>query len=214
MTMRKDVKSSLISALETGLDAYMSEHRFERGKNSLLYKRVVASSTQVIDISFEVHPKDTPAAVAALYPTMEVLVPAVDAVLKAMVGGASGALRGYSDARSKQPIGFTSEKADPGRWYLRQLSDLPATVEEVRAFLDRWTMPLLDVYATPEDMVAAEERGDGRVVRDRPQLIRVVAAALVCGRRDFAQALMEKHLGAPGARRMYQQVFDYIQRAA
>ena len=129
--MRKDVKSSLISALETGLDAYMSEHRFERGKNSLLYKRVVASSTQVIDISFEVHPKDTPAAVAALYPTMEVLVPAVDAVLEAMVGGASGALRGYSDARSKQPIGFTSEKADPGRWYLRQLSDLPATVEEV-----------------------------------------------------------------------------------
>jgi hypothetical protein len=214
MTMRKDVKSSLISALETDLDAYMSEHHFGRGKNSLLYKRVVAGSTQVIDISFEVHPKDTPTAVAALYPTMEVLVPSVDTVLEAMVGGAPGALRGYSDARSKQPIGFTSEKADPGRWYLRQLNDLPAVIEEVRAFLDRWTLPLLDIYATPEDIVAAEERGDRRVVRDRPQLIRVVAAALACGRRDYAKALLETHLGAPGARRMYKQVFDYVEHAA
>jgi len=215
MTMRKDVKAGLLLAVETGLDPYMSDHGFRRGKNSLIYKRDIADSTQVIDLVFDVHPQDTPTAVAALYPTMEVLVPAVDAALEAMVGGASGALRGYSDARSKQPIGFTSEKADPGRWCLRQLNDLPTIIEEVRAFLDRWTMPLLDIYATPEDIVAAEERGDRRVVRDRPQLIRVVAAAaLVCGRRDFAQALMEKHLGAPGARRMYQQVFDYIQRAA
>ena len=62
-------------------------------------------------------------------------------------------------------------------------------------------------------MVAAQERNDGRLRNDRPQLIRVVAAALVCGRQDFAQALMEEHFGAPGARRLYQQVFDYIQRA-
>jgi hypothetical protein len=212
--MRKDVKSSLISALEAGLDPYMSEHRFHRGENGLLYKRVMDGSTQIIDISFEVHPKDTPVAVAALYPTMEVVVPAVDALLESMVGGASGALRGYSDARSRQPIGFTSEKADPGRWYVHRLDDLPAAVEDVRKFLERWTLPLLDIYATPEDIVAAQERNDGRLRNDRPQLIRVVAAALVCGRPDYARALMEKHLGAPGARRMYQQVFDYIQNAA
>lgn len=212
--MRKVVRAGLLSGVGASLDAYMSDHGFRRGKNSLIYKRGIAGSTQVIDLAFDVRPKEAPTAVAALYPTMEVLVPSVDAVLEAMVGGAPGALRGYSDARSKQPIGFTSEKADPGRWYLRQLDDLPTVIEEVCVFLHRWTMPLLDVYATPEDIVAAEERGDGRVVRDRPQLVRVVAAALVCGRRDYAKALLETHLGAPGARRMYKQVFDYVEHAA
>jgi hypothetical protein len=211
--MRKDIKAGLLSAVGTSLDPYMAEHGFRRGRNSLIYKRAFAGATQIVDLAFDVRPKEDPVAVAALYPRMEVQIPAVDAVLEAMVGGASGALRGYSDALSRQPVGFTAEKADDGRWYVCRLQDLPAAVDEVRTFLERWTMPLLDVYATPEDMVAAEERGDGRVVRDRPQLIRIVAAALVCGRRDFAQALMAKHLGAPGARRMHQQVFDYIQRA-
>lgn len=212
--MRKDVKVGLLSAVGTNLDPYMADHGFRRGKNSLIYKRDIAGSTQVIDLAFDVRPKEAPTAVAALYLMMEVLVPSVDAVLEAMVGGAPGVLRGYSDARSKQPIGFTSEKADPGRWYLHQLDDLPAVIEDMRAFLDRWTMPLLDVYATPEDMVAAQERNDGRLTHARPQLIRVVAAALVRGRRDYAKALLETHLGAPGARRMYKQVFDYVEHAA
>jgi hypothetical protein len=212
--MRKDVKAGLLSAVGTGLDPCMAEHGFHRGKNSLIYKRALAGATQIIDLAFDVRPKEDPVAVAALYPRMEVRIPSVDALLEAMVGGASGALRGYSDARSKQPIGFTSEKADPGRWYLRQLSDLPATIEDVRAFLNRWTMPLLDVYATPEDMVAAQERNDGRLTHARPQLVRVIAAALVCGKRDYAHALLEKHLGAPGARRMYKQVFDYVENYA
>jgi hypothetical protein len=212
--MRKSVETGLLFAVEVGLDAYMSNHGFRRGKTSLIYKRGIAGSTQIIDLALDVRPKEDPVAVAALYPMMEVLVPSVDTVLEAMVGGAPGVLRGYSDARSKQPIGFTSEKADPGRWRLRQLDDLPAVIEEVRAFLDRWTMPLLDVYATPEDMVAAQERNDGRLTHARPQLIRVVAAALVCGRRDYAKALLETHLGAPGARRMYKQVFDYVEHAA
>ena len=143
--MRKDVKVGLLSAVGTSLDPYMAEHGFHRGRNSLIYKRALAGATQIIDLPFDARPKEDPVTVAALYPRMEVRIPSVDAVLEAMMGGASGALRGYSDARSKQPIGFTSEKADPGRWYVRQLDDLPAAVDEVRTFLDRWTMPLLDV---------------------------------------------------------------------
>jgi hypothetical protein len=47
--------------------------------------------------------------------------------------------------------------------------------------------------------LAAEERGDGRVVRDRRQL-----GASRDGKTPWA----------PGARRMHQQVFDPIQRLA
>lgn len=214
MTTRKDVKAGLSSAAEASLDPYMSEHDFHRGKNSLIYKRAIAGATQIVDITFDVRPKEDPAAVAALYPRMEVQIPVVDAVLEDMVGGATGELEGYSEARTRQGIEFTAQKADAGRWYVYRLQDLPGAVEEVRTFLDRWTMPLLDVYATAEDMVAAQERGDGRLRNDRLQLVRVVAAAIACGRRDYAQALMEEHLGAPGARRAYKQVYDYIAGSA
>jgi hypothetical protein len=212
--MRKDIKAGLLSAVEKDLDAYMSDHGFRRGKNSLIYKRVIAGSTQIIDLTFDVRPKEDPVALAALYPRMEVQIPAVDAVLEDMVGGATGELAGYSEARTRQGIHFTAEKADPGRWYVYRLQDLPAAVEQVRAFLDRWTMPLLDVYATPEDMVAAQARDDGRLTHARPQLVRVIAAALVCGKRDYAHALLEKRLGAPGARRLYKPVFDYVENDA
>ncbi len=212
--MRNDVKAGLLSAAEASLDQYMSEHDFRRGKSSLIYKRAIAGSTQIVDITFDVRPKEDPAAVAALYPRMEVQIPAVDAVLQDMVGGATGELEGYSEARTRQGIEFTAQKAASGRWYVYRLQDLPGAVEEVRTFLERWTMPLLDVYVTPEDMVAAQERNDGRLRNDRPQLIRVVAAAIACGKRDYARDLMEKHLGAPGARRVYQQVYDYIDRGA
>jgi hypothetical protein len=211
MTMRKDVKAGLLLAVETSLDPYMSEHGFRRGKNSLIYKRDIAGSTQIVDLTFDVRAKEDPTAVAALYPQMEVQIPAVDAVLEEMVGGAIGELAGYSKARTRQGIHFTAEKADRGRWYVYRLEDLSAAVGQVRAFLDRWTMPLLDVYATPEDMVAAQQRNDGRLINDRLQLVRVIAAALACGRRDYAQDLLEKRLGAPGARRVYKQVFDYVE---
>lgn len=43
------------------------------------------------------------------------------------------------------------------------------------ARLERWTLPFLDVYAAPEDMVAAQARDDGRLRNDRPQLVQRAA---------------------------------------
>jgi len=73
---------------------------------------------------------------------------------------------------------------------------------------------LLDAYTTPEDVIAADQRDDARLANDRAQRMRVVAAALASKRRDYARATMEKWLGAPGARRRYEQIYDYIQQVA
>ena len=212
--MNDEIKLYVISDLETVLDQDMIEHGFRRSKNSLFYKRELRGSMQKIDISIEVHPKDNPNAAAAIYPEMEILIPKVDAVLEEMVGDSLGLLEGITGGISKQPIGFTSEKAHPGRWYVYQPDSVREIIKDMHNFIERWTLPFLDLYATPEDIVATDERKDGRLARDRAQMMRVVAAALVCRRRDYAQALMEQHLGAPGSRRRYQQVFDYIQQAA
>ena len=213
MTMKVEIKTCLIASLDTRLDPYMSENGFSRGKTSLVYVRNHRGSTQKIDLSVQVHPKDNPDASAAIYPQMEVLMPSVDAVLNAMIGDNLGLLEGVTGGTSKQPIGFTSEKAHTGRWFVYQPDSVAGLVDEMRGFIERWTMPFLDDYATPDDILTTDLRSDGRLPRDRAQMMRVVAAALVCSRKDYAQELMEKWFGALGARRRYEQVYKYIQQA-
>ncbi len=214
MTMKDEIKAYLIASLETVLDPYMRENEFSRRKGSLVYERQLRGSTQKIDIPLQIHPKDNPNAAAAVYPRMEVLVPAVDRTLDDMVGGNLGLLEGVTGGTSKQPIGFTSGKTHTGRWFVYQSDSVPELVKDMKALIERWTMPFLDGYATPEDIIATDQRDDERLPRDRAQMMRVVAAAVVCNRKDYAQALMEKWLGAPGARRRYQQIYDYVRQAA
>ncbi|PZO86628.1 MAG: hypothetical protein DI623_16125 [Sphingomonas sanxanigenens] len=214
MSMKDEIKACLIASMEAMLDPYMAENGFARRAKSLVYKREYQGSTQSIDVEVQIHPKDNPNAAAAVYPIMEVHVPAVDRVLEDMIGGNLGLLEGVTKGLSNQPIEFTAQKAEKARWYVYQPDSVPEIVQGIRSFMERWTMPFLDVYATPEDIVAADEREDGRMVADRAHRMRVVAAALVCNRKTYAQALMEKRLGALGARRRYQQVYDYIEQAA
>ena len=214
MATKDEIKSCLLAGLVDWLDPYMLEQGFSRGRSSLIYKRTKRDSTQKIDISPQFRPKDNPNAAAAVYPRMEILIPVVDTVMKDMIGDGILLLEGITGGTSKQPIGFTSEKAHVGRWFIYQPDSVPGLVAEIKTFIERWTMPFLDSYATPEDILAADKRGEGRLARDRAQMMRVVAAALVCKRKDYAQAIMEKWLGRPGARRRYEQVYDYIRQAA
>jgi hypothetical protein len=213
MSMINEIRVCLIASMETTLDPYMTEHNFARRTNSLVYKREYHGSTQIIDVEVQIHPRDNPNAAAAIYPIMEVHVPAVDQVLKDMIGDNLGLLEGVTKGLSNQPIEFTAQKTEKARWFVYQSESVPNIVKGIRTFMERWTMPFLDIYATAEDIIAADEREDGRMVADRAHRMRVVAAALVCKRGVYAELLMEKRLGALGARKRYQQVYDYIKQA-
>ncbi len=212
MSMKVEMKACMLDLLAIRLDPYMLEHGFSRSKSSLVYKRFLRGSTQKVDLSLQIHPKDNPGAAAAVYPQMEILIPAADTILEEMVGDNLGLLEGITGGTSKQPIAFTSEKVHDGRWFIYQPDSVPEVVDGIRVFIERWTMPFLDVYSTVEDVLAVDQREDGRLARDRAQIMRVVASALACKRKDYAQATMEKWLESPGARRRYEQVYDYIQK--
>jgi hypothetical protein len=211
MTQKAEIKACLIASLEIDLDPYMKKHGFVRRARSLIYNRKREKAIQTIDVMIQFGPTDNRNAVAAVYPMMSVIVPEVDHVFDEMINGNYNLLIGITGGRSSQPIDFTSEKAELGRWFVYQPDSVPRIVRDLGVFIERWTMPFLDVYATPEEILAADERKDGRIVVDRAHMIRVVAAALVCNRKDYAQAMLEKRLGAPELRRRYQQVFDYIE---
>lgn len=212
MSQRSEIKAALISAIEPELEGYMAKHGFKRRAASLIYKRKINEATQIVDLRFEGRPNDNRDAAAAVYPIMEVQIPSVDECLEDMISGNHSLLSGVTAARSRQPIGFISKREDPGRWYIYQAASVPGVVSDILAFMVKWVMPFLDVYSTPEDILSAHKNKDGRMVVDRAHLMRVVAAALVLDRHDFAQAVMDEWLGAPGARKRYQQVNDYIEK--
>lgn len=114
MSMKEEMKACLIANLEALLDPYMAEQGFTRRPKSLVYKRQYQGSTQSIDVTVQIHPKDNPKAAAAIYPRMEVHVPAADRVLEDMVDGNLGLLEGVTKGLSNQPIDFTSQKAEKG----------------------------------------------------------------------------------------------------
>ena len=208
--MKDEIKACLISSFEVSLDPYLAGHGFTRRNKSLVFKRKYQSSMQSIDVSVQIYPKDNQTASAAVYPIMEVQVPIVDELLRKMIGDSFALMEGVTKGLSNQPIEFTAEKSEKARWFVYQADSVPVVVLNIRSFIDKWTMPFLDVYATPEQIVEADERGDGRMVEDRAHTMRVVAAALVCNRRDYAMDIMEKRLGSIGARSRYQKIFDYI----
>jgi hypothetical protein len=212
MPINHEIIACILNSMVSRLDPYMLEQGFSRTKSSLIYKRSLRGSTQKVDLSIQAHPKDNPNAAVAVYPQMEVLIPAADAILTEMIGDNPGLLEGITGGTSKQPIAFTSEKSHDGRWFVYQPDSVPEMIDGIRAFIEQWTMPLLDAYSTAEDVLAVDQREDRRLARDRAQMMRVVAAALTIKRKDYAQAMMEKWLGSPGTRRRYERVYDYIQR--
>lgn len=209
---KAEIKADLLANLEALFDPFMAGRGFGRPKGSLIYKRRLAGATQKITLVLQGHPKDRPDASAAIYPWMEVLMPPVDIILSELIGDDPLLLEGITGGISKQPIAFNSEKAHTGRWFIFKSDSYPAIFDDIRCFLERWTLPFLDAYSTPQDILAADERSDGRLLSDRAQVLRVVSAALVCGRPDWAMARVDKTFRAPSVRLRYARVFEYLGR--
>ena len=191
MTFKKKLKDCLIASFETSLDDLMAQHGFSRKERSLNYARKYRGATQKIETDPELGPRDSPHAAAAVYPYMHVTIPSIDRTLEEMIGEELGLLAGVTRGLSFQPIEITSQKSEEARWFVFQPDSVPDIVQNLGRFLMRWTLPFLDEFATAEDVVAAYDRADGRIIVDRAQLMRVVAAALVDGRIGYATELME-----------------------
>ena len=215
-TMRKEIEACLCANLESGLDPFLADNGFMRRKNSLIYSRKLPEVVQRITVHVEIHPKDHPNAAAVIYPFLGVSMDTVNALVKEMTGG-DEALGGAADTTLQQPIEFTSAKAARARWPVYQPDSVPGVVDELKSFLEQYTLPVLDVYSTPagicEEYERAHPSGHLRVDDERVTTsnIHVAAAMVLCGRIADATGVLERHYGRrTGTRKRYQRVFDYL----
>ena len=80
----------------------------------------------------------------------------------------------------------------------------------MKSFLLQWTLAILNLCSTPAGICEVYDRGDGRVMNDLSQKLRVAAAMMICGRTRDALGVMERWFGKPSLRKRYERVFDYL----
>ena len=186
------------------IDPWVLPHGFRRHANQPRYRRKLGTTTQRIEVSLQGRHRDHPGAVA-VYPWLEVQFPELDAVMEAMLGEARrGSLR--------QPIDVTSNKLKLGWWLVHNEADIARAAADVGQFITDWTLPFLDQYLTLNDVRDAELRIDGRVMRDRHQMLHGVSAILLTTGPTAALARLNELFGSPGLRTQYAQAFEYLEQ--
>lgn len=211
-SQKAEIRTCVSQSLEGLVDEPLIVTGFRRRKGSLIYFREAGEAIQRIDVEIEHHPKDRPDSAAVVYPQLEVEMASVNSLVMEIVGGDRTLLAGDPNVTLQQPIAFTSGNKGLGAtWSIYQPDSVPGVVEEMKAFLHKWTIPFLNCYTTPAEICDAYDRDDERVMRTSAHPLRVVAAMLLSGRTTDALNVMERHFGKPGPRRRYRRVFEYLE---
>ncbi|HPD48673.1 MAG: hypothetical protein ACOYIG_05890 [Acetivibrionales bacterium] len=190
------------------VDEAVSVAGFVRRERSLAYRRATEDATQEIDVAIEHHPTEEHNAAAVIYPYYTVVMGKVNKTVKAMTGG-DPQLGGNFDITLHGPIEWTSPKGLGARWYIYQPDSVHSAVSSMRDFIVKWTLPFLDRFRLHTDLCNALLEGDNPDIHGM-EILRVVAARVLCGQYAEAVTIMEQWFGKPGPRKRYQQVFDYL----
>jgi hypothetical protein len=205
-----EIRKCLCANLHKELDPCLAKLGIVRPTKTLIYRRELAQAVQKVETVVEIHPADRPESAAAVYPWLDVTIPAVEKIFLNFAETDALWPAGLAGVTLREPIEFTSAKAMQARWFIFQPDSVPAVVSGLKSFLLRWTIPFLDEYATTVDVCEAYDRGDPRVTNDRTHRLHVVAAMLLSGRKMDAVKIMERWFGKPGLRKYYTRVFDYL----
>jgi len=206
---KAEIKACVCHWLGELADDSMSAAGFTRRRKSLTYSRETEDDIQKIEVAIEHHPSEDPNAAAAVYPQYIVAMGTVNKTVETMTGG-NAQLGGQFDITLRGPIEWTSPKGVGARWHIYQPDSVPDIVSSFRGFVARWTIPFLDRFSRLRDLCNATLKGDDREIHSQMEVLRVVAAKSLCGRDAEALEVMEEWFGAPGPRKRYGPVFEYL----
>ncbi len=214
MTSQKaEIKACMCHWLAELADDALCQHGFARRKNRLMYVRKTENGTQKINVAIEHHPSDRPDAAAAVCPAFTVSMEDVNELVCQMVAGQLQ-LGGDFATTLWGPIEWTCPEGRGARWHLFQPDSVPGIAQAIVEYLRGWTIPFLNRYRTTADLASAPTEGDGRAANTQEEVLRVVAAKVLCGSRDEAWTMLDHWFGKPGPRRRYRSVFEYLEALA
>ncbi|WDE02339.1 hypothetical protein [Thalassomonas actiniarum] len=210
MNDRKEIKNNLLDMLMEFIDGPLLAKGFKRRKGSMLYKRTLPEGIQEIDFVASVSPKYQPDAQAHIQPAFILKLPQVSAEALRLVDENKMLLANAAEIILKQSIDMCAPKEEHQRWFIRKPDDYVAVGTAIRAFLEKWLYPFIDSLESLDDLLAAYEASDTRLLKQQHWYVFVSAAYLLKSEPEKAKSVMNEHLGNPGLKRRYASVYNHF----
>ncbi len=211
MRYRKEVKEAILRMLAAKLDERLARHGFKRNPRSLEYRRTVPGAKQVIWMDFESHPSSDPRADAYVYPWTFAELPVVENLALEMVGNPD-LLENCRHKTLGQPAEWAAPKGQRTQWYLTGEDAIMNAGDSMGDYIERWVIPSLDAFSSPEGLVRAFESNDERTGFHYVSVVFVAAAYLLLGNPEAALRALDQKLVQPHLRERYAKAFDFVRR--
>ena len=204
--LRNDIKQ-VICSFASELDFYFEERGFKRRKNGLIYTRKIDTTIQKIEMVFFSNPSYHQNVLAHIYPHVQILFSRVNNTAKIFASNLIP-IKWLNEFTIRQPIQIYSNSED---FYLKDVSDYECLKEDLLAFFEQYTMPLLEDLTCEKDYLTLYENKDKRIIWDNNQFLYVASAYFNEHRLKEANQVIEKRFGKKGLRKQYKEVFDFFE---
>lgn len=144
---------------------------------------------------------------AHIYPHVKILFPRVNNTAKIFASNLIP-IKWLNEFTIRQPIQIYSNSED---FYLKDVSDYECLKEDLLAFFEQYTMPLLEDLTCEKDYLTLYENKDKRIIWDNNQCLYVASAYFNEHRLKEANQVIEKRFGKKGLRKQYKEVFDFFE---
>lgn len=211
MSKRNDCKNLLKLMLEEKLDSSLFEYGFNRRSNSVKYTRVIGETKQIIDMVMYVSPSYSREDDAHLYPMLEIRIPSINKIARQLAGD-DLLLANTPDITLRQVIELTAPKEDRNLWFASGRGEFMKTGDLIREFMEKWLLPFLDQYSSPEGIVEGYKDKDPRPMNQEMWYLYIAAAYLALGKRESALKVLEDRFKTVGAKRRFQNAFNFLRQ--
>lgn len=200
-------KTNLLGMLDGSVDQVLLDQGFKRRKRSFTYNKVLAESIQEIDFSANFFPRYENGAEAHVHPFFVWKIPSVSKEALRLVNGNKMLLANAPSIILKQPIEICASKENHERWITKSSEDYNTVGAAICSFIKRFLINLLDDMQSVDDLLKAYESSDTRLLKQQHWYVFVAAAYVLKESHEKAKLVMENHLGNPGLRRRYANVY-------
>jgi len=210
MATKKEIMNILLEVLDSHLDEFLLESRFNRRKNSLVYTRNINEVIQELNIQLNVKPKYQPGVDAHIYPMIKLVIPRISEIALEMVAGKKIFLANTPEIILYQPMEMTAPKEYHVRWFASDKSEFISAILQINNYINIWAQKFLEDYSTVYGITNGYESNDERVMRQQHWYIYVAAAYILVNRKAEAQKIIEEKFGLPGLRKQFSFLFEYF----
>lgn len=200
-----EIKSALIDALKAGMDSSLENQDYRRSPKGLVYSRTEDGAECQFAVDFASNPSYAPGCLAHLIPALRIANQSVSELALQLVEDPI-LLANAPEVIQNRRLTMVTDPQLP-EWYVAEVGQLASAINDIREVFFAHGLPFLNDYSTASGIIRQHEAGDTRPMLQQHFYVYVIAAYLLEGQPDSAQALLHERFEKPGIKRRFERLW-------